>query len=152
MRLTRFSDFGLRVLMYLTRDRDAPVTIAEIARQFEVPHNHLVKVANRLAKLGWITAIRGRNGGLVLAHPADTLRIGDVIRQLEECETLVDCDDDPCALRGRCLLKAALNAGLEAFYDKMNQFTLADVVSGRTGAAIVHLHRNFTDAFGAGHA
>ncbi|MDQ8020335.1 MAG: Rrf2 family transcriptional regulator [Moraxellaceae bacterium] len=152
MRLTRFSDFGLRVLMYLTHERDTPVTIAEIAQQFDVPHNHLVKVANRLGKLGWVTAIRGRNGGLILGVPADTLRLGEVIQQLEECDTLVDCDETPCTLRGRCLLKGALNAGLAAFYDKMNEYSLADVCRGRTGTAIVSLHRDFMSALGAGHA
>ena len=68
MQLTRFTDFGLRMLMYLSKhDRTTPITIAEIAGQFEIPHNHLIKVANRLGKLGLVKALRGRNGGLVLA-------------------------------------------------------------------------------------
>ncbi|MFT3735080.1 MAG: Rrf2 family transcriptional regulator [Rhodocyclaceae bacterium] len=152
MQLTRFTDFGLRILMYLTRERDTPVTIGEIARQFEVPHNHLVKVANRLGKLGWVTAVRGRNGGLVLGADADSLRIGEVLRQLEESESLIDCESQPCALNGRCLLKAALNAGLAAFYDKMNEYSLADVSRGKTGSAIITLHRDFMTAMGASHA
>ncbi len=152
MRLTRFSDFGLRVLMYLTHERDTPVTVGEIAQQFGVPHNHLVKVTNRLGKLGWVEAIRGRNGGLYLSRPASELRLGDIIRQLEECDELVDCDDDPCMLRKGCQLKGALNAGLAAFYDKMNEYSLADVSRGNTGRTIVRLHRNYAEARESDHA
>lgn len=155
MQLTRFSDFGLRVLMYLNQhDLPAPVTIAEIAGQFDIPHNHLVKVVNRLGKLGWVRALRGRNGGLRLAVPADGLRLGTVLRSLEGSSELVDCDTPPCALRGRCLLKGALNAGLEAFYRTLDEYTLADVCAQGTGEAIVVMHRRFLDGGkpGAGHA
>jgi len=147
MQLTRFSDLGLRVLMYLQhQDRVLPVTIAEIAAQFTVPHNHLVKVVNRLGKLGWIKATRGRNGGLRLAvEPAD-LRLGEVLRGLEEVTQLIDCDHPPCVLNSGCLLKAALNAGLNAFYDKMNEYSLADVYARRTSDTIITLHRQFLAA------
>lgn len=145
MQLTRFSDFGLRVLMYLARqeERTLPVTIGEIAEQFGVPHNHLVKVVNRLGKLGWVSATRGRHGGLRLAAAPDALRLGQVLQGLEEVTELIDCDNPPCVLDGRCLLKAALNAGLAAFYAKMDEYTLADVCAKRTGEAIITLHRQF---------
>ena len=83
MRLTRFSDIGLRVLIYLERagERPHPVTVAEIGSQFDIPLNHLVKVVGQLAKLGWITATRGRKGGLRLAADPATLTIGQVLRQ-----------------------------------------------------------------------
>ncbi|QDQ27722.1 Rrf2 family transcriptional regulator [Chitinimonas arctica] len=144
MQLTHFSDFGLRVLMYLSQhERAAPITIAEIAGQFDIPHNHLVKVVNRLGKLGWISALRGRNGGLRLAVPADTLRLGVVLQGLENTTELINCDTPPCALRGSCLLKGALNAGLLAFYRTMDEYTLADVCANRTGTAIIELQRRF---------
>ena len=67
MKLTRFSDIGLRVLMYLARESRSPsVTVAEVATQFDVPHNHLVKVVGMLARIGWVDAVRGRNGGISL--------------------------------------------------------------------------------------
>ncbi|MGQ5524341.1 RrF2 family transcriptional regulator [Chitinimonas sp. PSY-7] len=146
MQLTRFSDLGLRTLMYLSlndADRTLPVTIAEIAHQFDIPHNHLVKVVNKLGKLGWVTAIRGRKGGLQLAVSAENLRLGQVLRGLEGSTELINCDEPPCTLRGQCLLKGALNAGLEAFYSKMDEFNLADVCARRTGEAIITLHRQF---------
>ncbi|PHV11350.1 RrF2 family transcriptional regulator [Chitinimonas sp. BJB300] len=146
MQLTRFSDLGMRTLMYLSMheaDRTLPVTIAEIASQFEIPHNHLVKVVNKLGKLGWITAIRGRNGGLRLATPPEALKLGQVLRGLEGNTELISCEAPPCTLRGRCLLKGALNAGLEAFFTKMDEYTLADVCAKRTGEALITLHRQF---------
>lgn len=152
MQLTRFTDFGLRMLMYLSKhDRAMPITIAEIAGQFDVPHNHLIKVANRLGKLGLVKALRGRNGGLVLALPAESIRLGDTLRGLEGDTQLVNCDEPPCALGGRCQLTGALRAGLAAFYDHMNGYTLADVAGGRTEAAIVTMHRNYMAALDAAH-
>lgn len=152
MQLTRFTDFGLRMLMYLSKhDRATPITIAEIAGQFDVPHNHLIKVANRLGKLGLVKALRGRNGGLVLAVPAETIRLGEALRGLEGDVPLVNCEDPPCALGGRCLLTGALRAGLDAFYDRMNEFSLADVSTGRTEAAIVTMHRNYLSSLASAH-
>ena len=140
------------MLMYLSKhDRSTPITIAEIAGQFEVPHNHLIKVANRLGKLGLVKAVRGRNGGLVLAMPATTIRLGDALRGLEGDTPLVNCDEPPCALGGNCLLSGALLAGLGAFYDRMNEYSLADVSSGRTATAIVTMHRNYLSSIPAAH-
>ncbi|HTJ96578.1 MAG TPA: Rrf2 family transcriptional regulator [Rhodocyclaceae bacterium] len=152
MQLTRFSDFGLRLLMYLTQhDRATPITVGEIAEQFDVPHNHLVKVANKLGKLGLVTAIRGRNGGLILAVPANSIKLGDALRGLEGDTQLVNCDEPPCVLKGQCLLSGALRDGLNAFYARMNEFTLADVSASRTGAAIIHMHRNYLATLSASH-
>lgn len=152
MQLTRFTDFGLRMLMYLSKnDRTTPITIAEIAGQFDVPHNHLIKVANRLGKLGLVKAMRGRNGGLVLAISAQDIRLGDALRGLEGDTPLVNCDDPPCALAGRCLLTGALRAGQSAFYDHMNSYTLADVSTGRAETAIVTMHRNYMTTLSAAH-
>jgi len=144
VQLTRFSDLGLRVLMYLNQhDRPLPVTIAEIATQFGVPHNHLVKVVNRLGKLGWIATQRGRNGGLRLACAPDELRLGEVLQALEGSTELIDCGEPPCVLRRHCLLKHALDAGLAAFYREMDTYTLADICAERTGHTIAVLHRRY---------
>lgn len=147
MQLNRFTDFGLRILMYLTQhERDLPVTVAEIAAQFEVPHNHLVKVANRLTKLGWVTAVRGRHGGLRLAVAPRELRLGQVLRALESHERLIDCGSPPCPLSRACGLAAALDQGLKAFYDRMDEYTLADVTGHKTGDIIIRMHRQLTHA------
>ena len=133
MRLTRFSDIGLRVLIYLERagERPQPVTVAEIGKQFDIPPNHLVKVVGQLAKLGWVQATRGRNGGLRLAADPAVLTIGQVLRKLEgEDDELVDCDGTDCALKMDCQLRGMLRAGMRAFYEAMDRYTLAQATSG----------------------
>jgi Rrf2 family nitric oxide-sensitive transcriptional repressor len=145
MRLTQFSDIGLRVLIYLAgADKQrALVTVGEIARQFEIPPNHLVKVAGHLARVGWIQASRGRHGGLrLLADPA-TLRLGTALRELEGDAELVDCEGQNCRLSKNCALRGALAAGLSAFYDAMDRYVLADVIGGAVGEQIILMHRNF---------
>ena len=148
MRITRFSDIGLRVLIYLSGSdaQRAPVTVAEISRQFDIPHNHLVKVVGKLARAGWIHALRGRNGGLRLHVDAGQLRIGAVLRELEGDAELVDCAGLECRLMQDCLLRNALAAGLRGFYDAMDQFSLADLSGGTVGQQIVVMHRQFMRA------
>lgn len=151
MRLTRFSDIGLRVLIYLECNgaNSAPVTMAEIATQFDIPVNHLVKVVGHLSRTGWILATRGRNGGLRLAADPAQLRIGVVLRELEGEAELIDCDGGGCALRADCGLRRAFQAGMAAFYGAMDSYTLADISGGGTGEQIVQLHRMFTHPDGA---
>ena len=143
MLLNRFTDFGLRILMYLTQhERALPITVTEISTQFDVPHNHLVKVSNKLVKLGLVSAIRGRNGGLRLALPADQIKLGDVLQALEGHMQVIDCEKPPCPLNRSCGLQGALAEGLRAFYEKLNQYTLADITARQTGTAILQLQRS----------
>jgi Rrf2 family nitric oxide-sensitive transcriptional repressor len=143
MQLTRFTDVGLRVLMYLTqcRDRSAAVTIPEIADRFSVSRNHLVKVVHFMAQQGWVSTSRGKGGGLRLSQSADRYRLGDLIRQLEQQGPLIDCREPPCALDGACRLSGVLAQTLQAFYEALNGYTLADLVRDPTAAAIIKLHR-----------
>ncbi|MBC2770889.1 RrF2 family transcriptional regulator [Pusillimonas minor] len=144
MRLTRFSDIGLRVLMYLAQQvREQPVTVAEISSQFGVPHNHLVKVVGAMAKQGWIHAMRGRHGGVRLAVSPGQLPIGSVLRILEGDREAIDCEGLACRLAAQCFLRGALQEGLNAFYSAMDRYTLADVAGTETGEKIVQMHRNF---------
>lgn len=145
MRLTRFSDIGLRVLIYLTgtTDRTAPVTVAEVAKQFDIPINHLVKVVGHLARAGLIEATRGRNGGIRLRADPATLMVGAVLRELEGDVDLADCVGQRCQLSGDCRLRDALRAGLAAFYACMDKSSLADIAGGDTGLHIVRMHAQF---------
>jgi Rrf2 family nitric oxide-sensitive transcriptional repressor len=150
MRLTRFSDIGLRVLVYLERaeeqaaGRTHPVTAAEIGAQFDIPLNHLVKVVSELAKLGWVKSTRGRNGGLRLAADPALLTIGQVLRKLEgDQDDLADCEGTDCALKMDCQLRGMLRAGMRAFYEEMDRYTLAQVTSGATGEQVIRMHRMF---------
>ena len=144
MQLTRFSDLGLRVLMYLGRnERAEAVTIAEIAKQFDVPVNHLTKVVHRLGQLGWVSTLRGRRGGLRLGAVPSQIRIGTVVRAMEGHEELIDCEGTHCRLAGGCLLRGALKEAMAAFYRSLDQHTLADICASPTGDAIVLMHRQF---------
>lgn len=144
MHLTRFSDIGLRVLIYLSRAKAerAPATVAEIALQFELSTHHLVKVVGHLGRAGWLQATRGRRGGLRLSVDPALLQIGTVLRELEGDAELVDCEAQACRLKQDCVLRGALQVGLDAFYTAMNAYTLADISGGATGEQIVRMHRN----------
>ena len=142
MQLTHFTDLGLRVLMYLSyQDRATPVTITEIATRFEISRNHLVKVVHFLAQQSWIITTRGKGGGMALAQPTASYRLGSVIRALEGDTGLIDCASPPCALRGNCQLKSILDIALADFYSKLDSYTLADAVTGSTSTAIIMLHQ-----------
>lgn len=144
MQLTRFTDLGLRVLMYLARpipERTTPVTIPEVARHFDVSRNHLVKVVHFMAQQGWVITTRGKGGGMVLAAAPESYRLGTLIRTLEGEAPLIDCAEPPCALRDGCRLNVALEAARQAFYHTLDLHSLADTVASPTGEAIIRLHR-----------
>lgn len=142
MQLNKFTDIGLRVLMYLSQSRfGQQVTIDEIATTFDLPRNHLIKVITRLNKLGWIKATRGRNGGLELNPDSLNLRIGDILRELENTTELINCEKPVCQFNGNCLLKDALQTGLESFYTHMNQHRLLDIVNNNTREKIISMHK-----------
>lgn len=147
MRLTKFTDLGLRVLMYSSQNekRSKPITINEIASQLAVPRNHLIKVVAFLNKTSWLQTTRGPNGGLRLAADPDTLRLGQVIKVLERCDELVDCAESPCPLQGLCGLKSALDHGLEAFYQHMDSYSLGDVMRNQTANTIIHIQQDYLD-------
>lgn len=143
MQLTKFTDLGLRVLMYVSQDnRTRPITINEIATQLNVQRNHLIKVVTFLNKTSWIQTTRGPSGGLRLGTDPDTLKLGHVIRVLENSESLMNCQEPLCPLSGQCGLKKALDHGLNAFYEHMDTYTLSDVVRNQTGRAIAGFQLN----------
>ena len=141
MQLTHFTDFGLRVLLYLTGLPEGEVvTIKQIAEQFDVPQNHLNKIVSRLGKLGWVLAVPGRNGGLRLDIAPASLLLGDMLQTLEGHPSLIDCNKPACALQGNCNLKHIIDRGLRDFYHNMNRTSLADLVKSPTGEAISRMH------------
>ncbi|UTH72615.1 Rrf2 family transcriptional regulator [Chromobacterium sp. IIBBL 290-4] len=142
MQLTRFTDIGLRVLMYLTALAPGQLaTIPEIAERFEISRNHLVKVVHFMAQQGWLATSRGKGGGLALAKPPEHFRLGEVVRTLEGAMDLIDCAEPPCALRQGCRLKGVLDVALAAFFQSLDGHTLRDIVASPTGEAIIRLHR-----------
>lgn len=134
MRLTSHTDFALRMLMSLAVMEERRVTIEELATRHRLSRNHLMKVVQTLVGLGYVTGIRGRAGGLRLAQPASAIRMGDVVRALEDDTRLVEClGDGPttCILSGACLLTHSMSRAMEAFFASLNEVTLADMVAPR---------------------
>lgn len=149
MQLTRFSDIGLRLLMYLSHEqRETPaVTLAEVSSQFSIPRNHLIKVANRLTRNGWITTIRGRSGGLRLTVAPEQINIGQVLRVLEGHSEVIDCHKLACRLKNDCELKSALAIAYSAFFTALEQYTLADVAYGAVSKEITNMHKDFIEIY-----
>ncbi|MDE2614340.1 MAG: Rrf2 family transcriptional regulator [Burkholderiales bacterium] len=146
MKLTQWSDYCLRVLMYCAAcsGRERPVTIGEIAEAHAISRSHLTKVVMSLAAQGWLETTRGRGGGLRLAQPAHAIRVGAVLRAAESDFTLVECFEpasSTCLLDGRCRLKAALERALASFLAELDSVTIDDLVQpapaggSRSGAA-----------------
>ena len=135
--------------MYLANERrEAPViTLAEVSSQFSIPRNHLAKVAAKLVKHGWIEAIRGRSGGLRLAMNASHINMGQVLRVLECHTEVIDCDKLKCRLKSGCELKLALANAYAAFFNVLDQLTLADVTQGLAAQEIVTMHKGFMQIY-----
>ena len=144
MQINKFTDLGLRVLMYLTQEvNTSTVTINEVAKQFDVPRNHLIKVVARLSKLNWVVATRGRSGGLRLGLNPAQLKLGNILRELENKTSLVNCAEPLCVLSGQCNLKEILDHGLNSFYEEMNKYTLQSIVDHKTQQAVIKLHQRY---------
>ena len=130
MQLTRYTDYSLRVLIYLAiQDEGVRVTVSEIAEHFEIPKNHLVKVVHHLGKLDYLKTTRGKNGGVCLAKKPADLGVGDIIRNMETSFQMVDCQAPaPCPIIPVCLLPRILSAAREAFLGVLDQYTIADLL------------------------
>lgn len=130
MRLTEYTDYTLRVLMYCAAHPQRRVTIAELADRHRVSKNHLMKIVNDLARHGVLETTRGRGGGLrLLMHPGD-IRVGDVVRHCETDLRLVECFDrstNTCSLTPSCRLKGVFGAALKAYFAELDAATLADI-------------------------
>lgn len=136
MRLTYFSDYAFRVLIYLALNPDRRCTIKEISDAYGISKAHLMKVVNTLVRAELVVAQRGPSGGLKLALPADQIRLGDVVRKTEEDLALVECfrAGNTCILTPCCELAGAVSRALGAFLAELDRQTIADMVRGREQA------------------
>ncbi|HEV7337427.1 MAG TPA: Rrf2 family transcriptional regulator [Bosea sp. (in: a-proteobacteria)] len=130
MRLTNFSDYSLRLLMYAATRDGQLITIEETAAVYGISRAHLMKVANLLVRAGFLKSIRGRSGGLVLARPPGEIGVGAVLRTTEPDFALVECFEagNRCLVTPRCRLRGVLNEALTAFVTTLDRYTLADLV------------------------
>ena len=132
MKLTLYTDYSLRVLLYLASapENNKLIQIKEIAEAYDISKNHLMKVTFHLGKLGYVETIRGRNGGLMLAKEPKEVNIGELVRQTEEDFHLVECFQDhaSCVISPHCKLQGVLYQAPQAFISVLDQYTLADLI------------------------
>jgi Rrf2 family nitric oxide-sensitive transcriptional repressor len=130
MRLTNFSDYALRLLMYAAAHEDRLITIEETSQVYNISRAHLMKITNSLTRAGYLKAVRGRSGGLTLAKPPRKIRLGEVIRATEPDFALVECfaTGSQCTIRRCCRLSGILHEGLDAFNAVLDKYTLADLM------------------------
>ena len=127
MRLTTYTDYALRVLMYVGLKNDELVRIDEVATSFGISRNHVSKIVHNLGAKGYLQTVRGRNGGFQLARDAQEIGVGQVVRDFEPDFNLVECFDSSqsnCRIQPSCVLARELNAAMVAFFDRLDRVTL----------------------------
>ena len=128
MRLTRYSDYAIRVLLYLgSQPDDRLCSIGDIARSYGISQNHLMKVVNDLVRAGYLESVRGRSGGIRLARAAAQINVGGVIGHTEGGFDLVDCGS--CVIAPACGLTGALHEALAAFMAVLDGYTLEGLLA-----------------------
>ena len=134
MRLTQFSNYSLRTLMYANLNNDRLCQCQEVADAFNISKAHLVKCVHQLGQWGFLKSVRGRNGGFRLAKPADQISVGAVIRKTEDTLELVECFNsatNTCPLISQCKLNATLMKAMNSFMAEMDKVTIADITSNQ---------------------
>lgn len=130
MRLTTLTDYAMRLLMYVGQHPERLCTISEIAKAYNISETHLMKVTHQLGQRGWIETVRGKNGGMRLAHEPADINLGAVVRDTEADLALVDClsENTTCTLSGRCHLTSIVEGALQRFLSYLDEYTLADLL------------------------
>lgn len=130
MRLTQYTDYSLRVLTYLALAGEERSTIRSVSAAYGISRSHVMKVVQQLAQLGYVTAVRGQGGGLRLGQPADQIRLGDVVRNMEPDFAMVECyrTGRTCAIETACALPSILDEAVDAYLGELNKHTLADLI------------------------
>jgi Rrf2 family nitric oxide-sensitive transcriptional repressor len=133
MRLTSYSDYSLRVLIFLaSKENKRLTTIKEIAEAYNISKNHLMKIIYNLGKMGYIETVRGRNGGIRLAKSPSDINVGEIIRKTEEDFYIVECFEhhsNRCVITPVCSLKHIFNTALESFLQVLDRYSLEDIVN-----------------------
>ncbi len=135
MHITRFTDYAIRVLIYLAVKKNELSTISEIAESYGISKNHLMKIVQELNLKGYLLATRGKNGGIRLITEAESINLGKLIRDLENETKLVECfgNNNQCVITPSCQLKMIFSEAMESFFATLDGYTLADLIG--------HTHR-----------
>lgn len=140
MRITRYTDYSLRVLIFVALKKDELSTIREIADAYGISKNHLMKVVQALNTKGYLLATRGKNGGLRLNKRPEDINIGALVRDVEQDLELVECfGGDACVITPACELKRILAKALDAFFETLDQYTLADLLPRANQRELIRL-------------
>ncbi|WP_456277375.1 Rrf2 family transcriptional regulator [Bacillus sp. AK128] len=146
MRLTSYTDYSLRVLIYLaTLPEDRLVNIKEIAEVYQISKNHLMKVIYDLGKLGYLETVRGRNGGVKLGLNPEEINIGEVIRKTEDDFYMAECFDpskEGCIISPACKLKHVLHEAVDSYLSVLNEYSLADIIENKSDLQHLLQHDN----------
>lgn len=143
VKLTLFTDYAMRVLLYLGARPERLCSIAEVARAYRVSQNHLMKVVNALAREGYVESVRGRGGGIRLGRPPEEINLGALIRATEDGFQLVDCEH--CVVAPACGVTGVLGEALEAFLGVLDRYTLADMLGRRQDLRVLLALENARD-------
>ncbi len=144
MRLTKFTDYALRVVIYLARHPDGLSTIADIAREYDIPSTHLMKVVHRLAQCGYIVTVRGKGGGMRLARVPDLINVGDLVRNTEDNMDIAECfsnENQTCPMLPACTLRAILIEARKSFLATLDFYRLSDIMGDPVPPLIAPLRR-----------
>lgn len=139
MQITRYTDYSLRILIYLAVNNNELSTIKDIAISYDISKNHLMKIVQDLNIKGYILAIRGKNGGIKLNHSPADINIGKLVREIEGKSSLVECfgNDNHCVITPACQLKHMFAKAQESFYLTLDAFTLADLIGNQNQIDII---------------
>lgn len=141
MHITRYTDYSLRVLIYLAAQGDRLATIQEIADSYDISKNHLMKVVHQLNKKGYIETVRGKKGGMRLHMAPTDINIGVLVRETEQDLNLVECfsSQNACRITPVCGLKSIFNEALKSFLETLDRYTLADVIQDQHRPQLLRL-------------
>jgi Rrf2 family nitric oxide-sensitive transcriptional repressor len=130
MHITRYTDYSLRVLMYLAVKGDELSTIQDIADSYAISKNHLMKIVQALSAKNYLLAIRGKNGGIKLNTDPKDINIGTLVRDLEQDQSIVECfgQANACVITPSCQLKSIFHEALESFFKSLDNYSLADLI------------------------
>lgn len=142
MHLTTFSDYTMRVMMYLGLQHGQLVTISDIAQAYKISENHLMKVVHHLAQHGYIETVRGKGGGLRLVREPDTVNIGEMIRASEGDTSLLPCMDanGTCCIQPSCKLMGILREAQVALFAVLDKYTLTDLLRQEGSLSRILMH------------
>jgi len=135
MKITTFSDYSLRILIYLAVHEETKSTATQIAKDYDISFHHIAKAAQWLAREGYVRSARGRSGGMELCYPPENINIGQLLKKAEADTAMVDCmrsDGGQCCISPSCGLKFALFEAQTAFYAALDKYSLADISNKKT--------------------